>query len=205
MNPFKILMIEGAIMFIMSVLTSISRDPFKELRDVFQKYKHAGDRALFIFLLVLLFLLSIIVNIYKVYSNVIYSPMARSIAHFILNPINNIYYFIKKDDFNHNIICLILSEILCIATDFFAFVYNEYLILFCCDLEVETVDIISERALRLENIPIQELYEEEEEEEEGEEKEEKDDKKDNYYNNNKNKSKNNKENVIVVDNYSFSI
>ena len=204
MNPFKILMIEGAIMFIMSVLTSISRDPFKELRDVFQKYKHAGDRALFIFLLVLLFLLSIIVNIYKVYSNVIYSPMARSIAHFILNPINNIYYFIKKDDFNHNIICLILSEILCIATDFFAFVYNEYLILFCCDLEVETVDIISERASRLENIPIQELYEEEEEEEE-EEKEEKDDKKDNCYNNHKNKSKNNKENVIVVDNYSFSI
>ena len=130
--------------------------------------------------------------------------MARSIAHFILNPINNIYYFIKKDDFNHNIICLILSEILCLATDFFAFVYNEYLILFCCDLEIETVDIISERASRLENIPIQELYEEEEEEEE-EEKEEKDDKKDNCYNNNKNKSKNNKENVIVVDNYSFSI
>ena len=96
---------------------------------------------------------------------------------------------------------MILSEILCLATDFFAFVYNEYLILFCCDLEVETVDIISERASRLENIPIQELYEEEEEEEE-EEKEEKDDKKDNYYNNNiKNKSKN----IIVVDNYSFSI
>ena len=100
---------------------------------------------------------------------------------------------------------MILSEILCLATDFFAFVYNEYLILFCCDLEVETVDIISERASRLENIPIQELYEEEEEEEEEEEKEEKDDKKDNCYNNNKNKSKNNKENVIVVDNYSFSI
>ena len=56
----------------------------------------------------------------------------------------------------------------------------------------------------MENIPIQELYEEEEEEEE-EEKEEKDDKKDNCYNNNKNKSKNNKENVIVVDNYSFSL
>ena len=96
---------------------------------------------------------------------------------------------------------MILSEILCLATDFFAIVYNEYLILFCCDLEIETVDIISERASRLENIPIQELYEEEEEEEE-EEKEEKDDKKDNYYNNNiKNKSKN----IIVVDNYSFSI
>ena len=96
---------------------------------------------------------------------------------------------------------MILSEILCIATDFFAFVYNEYLILFCCDLEVDTIDIISERASRLENIPVQELFEEEEEEE----KEEKDDKKDNSGNKNTNKSKDNHENVIVVDNYSFSI
>ena len=201
MNPFKILMIEGIIMFIMSILTSIGRDPFKELRDVFQEYKTAGDRALFIFLVILLFLLSIIVNVYKVYCNVIYNPMARSIAHFILNPITNIFYYLKKEDFAHNVVCLILSEILCIATDFFAFVYNEYLILFCCDLEVDTIDIISERASRLENIPVQELFEEEEEEE----KEEKDDKKDNSGNKNTNKSKDNNENVIVVDNYSFSI
>ena len=201
MNPFKILMIEGIIMFIMSILTSIGRDPFKELRDVFQEYKTAGDRALFIFLVILLFLLSIIVNVYKVYCNVIYNPMARSIAHFILNPITNIFYYLKKEDFAHNVVCLMLSEILCIATDFFAFVYNEYLILFCCDLEVDTIDIISERASRLENIPVQELFEEEEEEE----KEEKDDKKDNSGNKNTNKSKDNNENVIVVDNYSFSI
>ena len=99
---------------------------------------------------------------------------------------------------------MILSEILCTATDFFAFVYNEYLILFCCDLEVETVDIISERASLLENIPLNEINEEEEEEEE-EEKEEKDDNKDNINKCKTNKKINNNGTVIVLDNYSFSI
>ena len=206
MNPFKILMCEGIIMFIMSILISIGKDPFKELRHVFQQYKGGGDRALFIFLLVLLFILSMVVNIYKVYCNVIYSPMARSVAHFILNPLSNIYYFFKKNDFGKNVVCLIFSEILCLAIDFFAFVYNEYLILFCCDLEVETIDLISERASRLENMPTQELYEEEEEEKE--EKDEKDDKNYNLNNNencDKNKNKDNRDNVITVDNYIFKM
>ena len=207
MNPFKIIMCEGLIMFILSILVSIGSDPLSELRDGF-KDKKGGEKALIIFLIFLLFILSIIVNVYKVYCNAVYSPMARSLAHFIINPLFNILYFFTKDDFDHNITCLILSEILCIAIDFFAFVYNEYLILFCCDLEVDTIDIISERAKSIENIPLQEICEEEEEEEEEKEKEkkeEKDDNKDNIDNVIKSKSMNNFENVIVLDNYSFSI
>ena len=202
MNPFKILMCEGAITFIISILSSIGNNPLKELRDAFQDRK-AGDAALLIFFIFLLFFLSIFVNIYRVYCNAIYSPMASSLAHFILNPIFNILYFFIKNDFDHNITCLIISEILSIAIDFFAFVYNEYLILFCCDLEIDTIDIISERASNKENIPLQEICEEEEEEEE--EKEEKDDNKDNIDNGNKNKSKNKNENVIYIGNYTFSI
>ena len=199
MNPFKILMCEGIIMFILSIFASIGRDPFKELKDIFEQYKAGGVRALFIFFLILLFILSMFVNIYKVYCNVIYSPMACTMAHFLLNPISNIYYFLKKEDFGKSIPCLIFSEIICLAIDFFAFVYNEYLILFCCDLEVETVDSISERASSVENIPKQELYEEEEEKEE-----EEDDKNDNFYNNensDKNKKKDNSDNVITVGDY----
>jgi len=195
MNPFKLLMWEGIIIFILSILISIGSDPFKELKDAFQD-KNPGDIALIIFFIFLLFILSIIVNVYKVYCNVVYSPMARSLAHFIINPIFNILYFFTKDDFAKNILCLIISEILCIATDFFAFVYNEYLILYCCDLEVDTVDKISERATSVENIPIQE-DEEEEEEEENEEKD--------INNNNDNKNKEKKQNIIELRNYSFSI
>ena len=193
MNPFKLLMWEGIIIFILSILISIGSDPFQELKDAFQD-KNPGDIALIIFFIFLLFILSIIVNVYKVYCNVVYSPMARSLAHFIINPIFNILYFFTKDDFAKNILCLIISEILCIATDFFAFVYNEYLILYCCDLEVDTVDKISERATSVENIPIQE-DEEDEEEEENEEKD--------INNDNKNKEK--KQNIIELRNYSFSI
>ena len=203
MNPFKIIMCEGIIMFVMAIIISIGSDPLKELRDAF-KDKKSSDTALIIFLVTLLFILSIVVNVYKVYCNAVYSPMARSLAHFIINPLFNILYFFTKDDFSNNILCLIISEIICIATDFFAFVYNEYLILFCCDLEVETVDIISERASLVENIPLNEIGEEEEEEEE-EEKEEKDDNKDNINKCKTNKKINNNETVIVLDNYSFSI
>ena len=203
MNPFKIIMCEGIIMFVMAIIISIGSDPLKELRDAF-KDKKSSDTALIIFLVTLLFILSIVVNVYKVYCNAVYSPMARSLAHFIINPLFNILYFFTKDDFSNNILCLIISEIICIATDFFAFVYNEYLILFCCDLEVETVDVISERASLVENIPLNEINEEEEEEEE-EEKEEKDDNKDNINKCKTNKKINNNETVIVLDNYSFSI
>ena len=202
MNPFKIIMCEGIIMFVMAIIISIGSDRLKELRDAF-KDKKSSDTALIIFLVTLLFLLSIIVNVYKVYCNAVYSPMARSLAHFIINPLFNILYFFTKDDFSNNILCLIISEIICIATDFFAFIYNEYLILFCCDLEKETVDIISERATLVENIPLNEIGEEEEDEEE--EKEEKDDNKDNINKCKTNKKINNNETVIVLDNYSFSI
>ena len=45
-----------------------------------------------------------------------------------------IYYFFKKNDFSQNIICFILSEIICLAIDYFPFVYNGYI--FCENSEV---------------------------------------------------------------------
>ena len=81
--------------------------------------------------------------------------MARSLVHFFMNPFSNIYYFLKQNDFNGNIFYFIISEIICVVTDFFGCVYNEYIILSCCDLETDTIDAINERSLSpTENIPL---------------------------------------------------
>ena len=43
---------------------------------------------------------------------------------------------------------------ICLVTDFFGCVYNEYIILSCCGLEVDTIDEIIIIATCLENIPL---------------------------------------------------
>lgn len=79
--------------------------------------------------------------------------MARSITDYLMNPFFNIYYFIAKNDFNNNIFYFIISEIISIFMDFFCFIYNEYITFFCCDLDHDTRDAISKRALEKEMHP----------------------------------------------------
>ena len=154
-NPFKILACEGAFEVVMAILFSIGKKPFDELIKLYDNEDITkGDKILLSFLILLYFILSIVVNAYKIYCNVKYSPMARSLAHFFMNPFMNIYYFIVKKDFNGDIFYFIISEVICLATDFFGCVYNEYIILSCCGLEVDTIDEIIIRATCLENIPL---------------------------------------------------
>ena len=56
-------------------------------------------------------------------------------------------------DFNRNVLYLVISIILSVVISFFGCVYNEYIILFCCELEKETKDSIAERAKSVENFP----------------------------------------------------
>ena len=74
-SPFKIIMLEGILEFIISIFISINNDPFKN----FFKEKDAERKPyVLVALLILYVLISGIVNAYKIYCNVIYSPMARS-------------------------------------------------------------------------------------------------------------------------------
>ena len=83
MNPFFILMIEGIFQLLMAFLTPIwGYDPFKD----FRQEKVQNNLALFIFLFILYILFQIVVNIYRIYCNVIYSPIARSLIDYFLNP-----------------------------------------------------------------------------------------------------------------------
>ena len=159
MNPFQILLFEGLFGILFSILASITpRDPFNDIKIQFQK-KETGRTILIIFLLFLYFIFSMIINAYKVYSNIIFLPMTRSLIKYILNPFFNIYYFVMKLDFNKNYYSFFLSEIICIIMSFFGCVYNEYIILSCHGLDKETEFAIGERANTSENIPLVDINE----------------------------------------------
>ena len=142
MNPFIILMLEGVFQLIMASLSIIKVDPFKP----FENIKKLNNKALFIFLFILYTLLQVLVNIYRIYCNVIYSPMARSLIDYLLNPLIIIYSFCILNDFYHITAYFIIAEIICIVMSFFGCVFNEYIIIYCGGLELETKDEIADRA-----------------------------------------------------------
>ena len=151
-SPFKIVMIEGIFEFIMSSFLSIGKAPFKEIKMKYNEIS-PGYFVLLIFLFILYLILSAILNSYKIYCNVIYSPMAKSLMDYLMSPFFCIYYFIRDNDFNKNYFYFFISEFIVIIIVFFGCVYNEYIILYCFDMERETIDEIIERANLLENIP----------------------------------------------------
>ena len=142
MNPFLILMLEGVFELIMALLVLIKVTP----SDAFGEADLNGKKGLFIFLFLLYILLEVIVNIYRIYCNVIYSPMARSIIDYLLNPFVNIYTFLVAKDFFYDFTYFIIEGILGLVISFFGCVFNEYIILYCCGLESETQDEIAKRA-----------------------------------------------------------
>ena len=86
MNPFIILMIEGIFELAMALLSMIWIDPFEGLN----KLKSGENKTGAIFVFILYTLLQVIVNIYRIYCNVIYSPIARSLIDYLINPLINI-------------------------------------------------------------------------------------------------------------------
>ena len=96
---------------------------------------------------------STMTNVYKIYCNVIYSPMIKSLADYIFIPFVNIVTFLKKTDFYGSRAYFVICEIISLIIDFLSCVYNELIILFCCGLEQDTKFDISIRAESLENNP----------------------------------------------------
>ncbi len=149
-NPFIIISLEGFFGFIMVFIYSYGENPFKDIKKIYNE-NDIGKFILCLFLLFLYFVFSAGTNIYKIICNIFYSPMAKTLAAYILNPILIIYYFLNENDFsndgNKNYLYFIINVVLSLIIDFFALVYNEFLILFCCGLEHETHSGISKRAI----------------------------------------------------------
>ena len=154
-NPFLILMIESIFGFIFISIYSAGENLFKNFNEIYSNYS-TGEFVLFIFLLFLYFVFSAGTNAYKILTNGLYSPMAKTLAVYILNPLIFLYYFIIGNDFlsdgERDWFYFIANIIISLIISFLGCVFNEFIILSCCGLEYETHSFVSKRAGDDENI-----------------------------------------------------
>ena len=160
-NPFKILMLEGIIGFILSAIYSLiiylkideDENPFHEFRETKNKEKPIYILILF---LILYFIFSGLKNSYRITTMNLFSPMTRTITDTFIDPLYIIYYYFFEEDFKINekqkFYYFIINLILSIIIVFSGFIYNEIIILFCYNLQVDTYIDISSRASTHDNI-----------------------------------------------------
>ena len=87
LDPMLILVFESIFgIILISIYSALIKDPFNSIIKLFEELE-TGKIILFIFLLFLYFALCAGVNVYKILCTVIYSPMYKSIAYYILNPV----------------------------------------------------------------------------------------------------------------------
>ena len=151
LNKFTILSYEGLFGIILCIIFSIitEENPLYIVNKSFNNYD-ISEKIFFIIFLLLYFALSAGINIYKIICNVVYTPMAKSLPAYFLNPIFLIYYFIYEKDFtvkgNKSYFYLIINIFISLVIDFLACIYNEIFILYCFGLEHGTHQDISHRA-----------------------------------------------------------
>ena len=138
MDPFVVLMYEGLFGFILSFLFFLEGDYFHDVADV-NKQNSIGMFILFLFLLFVYIILSAGMNIFRVVTNKIYSPMTKTLTNYIMNPIFLFYYYGAQQDFEKdgklNVPYFIINFFLSLIISFFCCVYNEFIVLFICGLE----------------------------------------------------------------------
>jgi len=148
-NPFYTLMYEGIFGFFMSFFYFFIPNYLEDIKIVYNN-NSAGRLVLFTFLLLLYIILCGGRNVFRVITTKIYSPMARALTDYFLNPIYLTYDFSLKNDFlkqgERNIPYFIVNLILSFIISICGCVYNEFIVLLFCGLEINTHDQISKRA-----------------------------------------------------------
>ena len=121
-SPFIILMAESIFGFIFISIYSAGEEPFEDIKRIYRE-SSVGEFVLLIFLLFLYFAFSGGVNVYKILVNGLYSPMAKTLAVYILNPFLYLYYFIIGNDFisnsERNYFYFIVNMIIALIVSFF--------------------------------------------------------------------------------------
>jgi len=155
LNSYLCLLLEGLFGFILSFIHGLFHSPFEEIIE-FKKINSTSEFTILIFLLILYLALSGLKNAFRVATTKIYSPMTTTFVEYILNPFYLIYYFCSDNDFitngNKNYAYFFINLIISLIISFFGFVFNEFIILFCCELEIDTHSQIVRRSIKEEEI-----------------------------------------------------
>ena len=147
-NPFYALMLEGFFGFIFAFCYCLYQNPFTVLKD-YNKEHSNSEFGILIFCLIIFIILSGLKNSFRVITTKVYTPMTTTFLDYILNPIYISIDFALGEDFiykgkrkyAHFFINLAIS----LFISFLGLVYNEFLILFFCNLDKDTHLQISRR------------------------------------------------------------
>ena len=158
LNPYKVLMLEGLIGCLLLPILFFFDSTYKDIND-FLSLKEVWQLVLLIILSLLHLSFSLFKNIFRVLTIKYYSPMTRALAESIIDPFDLIYLYInnknnKNENSNLNDYYYFIIIISLFIISFLSFVYNDFIVLYCCGLEYNTHLEIQERAILYENINI---------------------------------------------------
>ena len=149
-NPFYALMFEGFFGFIFAFCYCLYENPFDVLKD-YKNSKPNSDFGILIFCLIIFTILSGLKNSFRVLTTKIYTPMTTTSLDYILNPIYMSIDFALEEDFiskgKRNYVYFLINLIISLIISFLGLVYNEFLILFFCNLDIDTHLQISRRSI----------------------------------------------------------
>ena len=148
-SPFYVLMFQGIFGLIFYIIYCLFYNPFDEI-IAFRQKKTNTEFSILIIGFIFYIILSGLKNSFRVITTKIYSPMTTTFMDYILNPFILIYYFAVGEDFisygDRNYAYFFINLIISIIITFFGCVYNEFLILFCCGLQLNTHNQVTKRA-----------------------------------------------------------
>lgn len=146
--PFKLLMLEGLFGIIFVLLFTIYQDPFEQMKIM--KKHHPEHLKYLSILLIIFFLVSCGRNVYRITTNKLFSPTAKALSDYIFVPILICISFAIDNDFSdgpHKSYFYFISNlVLSLIIVFCGIIYNEFIILFCCNLHYDTHIEVSKRS-----------------------------------------------------------
>jgi len=154
-NPFFLLIVEGPFEILLMSTSFLIDIPWKEIADLKKELiENNINIYIFIFLLFLYFIISGFKNIYGIYTIKLYSPVVRALADSIKDPLLLLYYLFINDnkDIKLDSFFFWINFLISITVIFFSFVFNEFLVLYCCQLEHETFPEIRNRSINIEDV-----------------------------------------------------
>ena len=152
-NPFFLLIVEGPFEILLMSTSFLIDIPWKEIADLKKELiENDINIYIFIFLLFLYFIISGFKNIYGIYTIKLYSPMVRALADSIKDPLLLVYHLFLNDnkDIKLDSFFFWINLLISLIFIFFSFIFNEFLILYFCQLEHETFLEIRKRSFNIE-------------------------------------------------------
>ena len=147
--PFRLLMYEGIFGICFILLFTIYQNPFEQINII--KNDNPEDLKYLIILLIIFFFLSCGRNIYRITTNKLYSPTDKALSNYIFVPFLIIINYHVNDDFYKIFFYFISNLLLSLIIVFCGIVYNEFIILFCFNLQYDTHIEVSKRAKRIDS------------------------------------------------------